>query len=290
MLLRVVVDTMEGMLLDGRYRVGARIGSGGMSVVHQAEDLRLSRKIALKLIEGSSSDALVERLFREARAAARADHPAVVTVFAYGTDAATGLHYLAMERLEGEDLAARIARERPLPIEFVLRLGAEIADALAAVHATGVVHRDLKPSNIFLARRGMRVDDVKLLDFGVAKQLDLQTLTAPGAGDRHARVHGARAAARREAGRQRARDLYALGAVLFECLVGQAAVQGQQHHGDHVRRSCTTSRTGSRRLAPTCRPDVAAIIERCMSRRMRDRYASALQLQEALLAARGAFG
>ncbi len=288
MLRPVVVDTMEGMLLDGRYRVGARIGSGGMSVVHQAEDLRLSRKIALKLIGGTSSDALVERLFREARAASRADHPAVVTVFAYGTDSATGVHYLAMERLEGEDLASRIARERPLPVEFVLRLGTEIADALAAVHATGVVHRDLKPSNVFLATRGMRVDDVKLLDFGIAKQLDLQTLTTPG------QVIGTIAYmapeqlldAKKVDNRS---DLYALGAVLFECLVGEPPFKGNSiteittkilyDEPDRI--------SAFRSDLPA---DAVAIIERCMSRRMRDRYATALQVQEALLAARGAFG
>jgi eukaryotic-like serine/threonine-protein kinase len=272
---------MEGILLDGRYRIGALIGSGGMSVVHQAEDLRLSRKIAIKLIEGTSSDALVERLFREARAAARANHPAVVTVFAYGTDAATGVHYLAMERLEGEDLAARIARDQPLPLEFVLRLGAEIADALAAVHAAGVVHRDLKPSNVFLAKRGLRVDDVKLLDFGVAKQLDMQTLTTPG------QVIGTLAYMAPEqlidAKKVDPRsDLYALGALLFECLSGEPPFKGSSitEITSKILYDEPERLSGRRSDLP---PAVLGIIERCMSRRMRDRYATALQLQKALL-------
>jgi serine/threonine-protein kinase len=279
---------MEGLLIDGRYRVGTKIGSGGMSVVHQAEDLRLARRIALKLIEGSSSDALVERLFREARAASRADHPAVVTVFAYGTDAATGLHYLAMERLDGEDLSTRIARERPLPIEFVPRNGIEVADALAAVHATGVVHRDLKPSNVFLARRGLRVDDIKLLDFGVAKQLDLQTLTTPG------QVIGTLAYMAPEqlldAKRVDSRsDLYALGIVLFECACGEPPFQGKSIT-EVTTRILYDEPPTPRALRADVPEALGAIIERCMSRRMRDRYASALQVRQALLEARSTLG
>ena len=275
---------MDGLLLDGRYRVGPRIGSGGMSVVHEAEDLRLSRKLAIKLIRGESSDEVVERLFREARAAARANHAAVVTVFAYGTDQATGLHYLAMERLHGEDLAARIARHGPLPLELVLRLGIDIADALGAVHATGVVHRDLKPSNVFLARRGVHVDDVKLLDFGVAKQIDLHTLTAPGeiigtllymapeqlTDPKHVDARS---------------DLYALGALLYESLTARAPFEdvALAELGARILYSDPADLASLRRDVP---PPLAAIVHKCLARRARDRYPSALRVRDALIEAR----
>jgi serine/threonine-protein kinase len=276
---------LEGLLLDGRYRVGPRIGSGGMSVVHEAEDLRLSRKLAIKLLKGESSDEVVERLFREARAAARANHAAVVTVFGYGTDAPTGLHYLAMERLQGEDLAARIAKQGSLPIQLVLRLGIDIADALAAVHATGVVHRDLKPSNVFLARRGVHVDDVKLLDFGVAKQVDLHTLTAPGevigtllymapeqlADPKHVDARS---------------DLYALGALLYECLSARAPFEDVNlaELATRILYGDPADVTSFRSDIP---PALAAIVHKCLARRARDRYPTALRVRDTLLELRG---
>jgi len=282
------MTVLEGLLLDGRYRLGAKIGSGGMSVVHEAEDLRLSRKLAIKLIRGESSDELVERLFREARAAARANHAAVVTVFAYGTDAATGLHYLAMERLQGEDLAARIEREGPLPIELVLRMGIEIADALAAVHATGVVHRDLKPSNVYLARRGVHVDDVKLLDFGVAKQIDLHTLTAPGEvlGTLLYMAPEQLTDAKHVDARS---DLYAVGALLYESLTARAPFEGVglAELGTSILYSDPADVTTLRSGIPAA---LVAIIHKCLSRRPRDRHQTALRLRDALIEARGANG
>jgi hypothetical protein len=109
---QVTFSDLQGVLLDGRYRLGARLGSGGMSVVYEADDLRLLRTVAIKLIRGQRSHTLVERLFREAKAAARADHPAVITVYGYGTDVASQLDYLVLERLRGSDLATRIAAAR----------------------------------------------------------------------------------------------------------------------------------------------------------------------------------
>ncbi|MET0389972.1 MAG: serine/threonine-protein kinase, partial [Polyangiales bacterium] len=159
-----------GTLLDGRYRLTALLGEGGMGRVYEGEDMRLGRRVAVKVIYDDAGDAtLAERLYREARAAARAEHHAVITTYGCGVDEELGLDYLVMERLDGETLGQRLIRLRVLPFPLIVRVGLEVADALAAVHGTGVVHRDLKPSNIFLASRGRRVDDVKLLDFGVAK-------------------------------------------------------------------------------------------------------------------------
>ncbi|MDB4977295.1 MAG: serine/threonine protein kinase [Myxococcaceae bacterium] len=256
-----------------------------MSVVYDAEDLRLLRGVAIKVVRGRSSHSMVERLFREAKAAARADHPAIVTVYEYGTDEPTGIDYLAMERLRGEDLATRIAREGPLSFELVIRIGVETADALSAVHRTGIVHRDLKPANIFLSQRGRRVDEVKLLDFGTAKHFDLQTLTMPG------QVLGTLAYMPPEQMRDSKHidarvDIYALGVSLYQCLTAQLPF-GQES----AIKLAAQMLMGQRRAIPLqdLRADVppwlSAVITRCMQQRPADRFPTAAALRDALLAA-----
>jgi len=137
----------------GVYRVESLLGSGGMAQVFRAVDTRLNRLVAIKVcLEGFG-----ERFDREARAIAALNHPNICTLFDVGPD------YLVMELVEGETLAARI-RRGPLPLDEVLRYGAQIADALAEAHNAGIVHRDLKPGNVMVTRHG-----VKVLDFGLAK-------------------------------------------------------------------------------------------------------------------------
>jgi len=275
---------LQGVLLDGRYRLGARLGSGGMSVVYEADDLRLLRTVAIKVIRGQSSHTLVERLFREAKAAARADHPAVITVYGYGTDVASQLDYLVLERLRGSDLATRIAEQQRLSVELVIRVGLATSDALAAVHGAGVVHRDLKPANIYLSKRGMRVDEVKLLDFGTAKHFDLQTLTAPG------QVLGTMAYMPPEQIRDSKHvdghvDIYALGVSLYECLTGKLPFAQTS-----AAELAAAMLLGVAEVAPLreVRPELpaglVALIERCMQRKPSDRFPSAAALHEALAA------
>jgi eukaryotic-like serine/threonine-protein kinase len=277
-----VTTTLKGMLLGGRYRIGDLIGQGGMSAVYAAEDLRLARVVAVKLLACDGADSDAERLFREAKAAARAQHPAVVTVFGFGSDDALGLDYLAMEYLEGEDLAARIRAQGALAEPFVVRLGAEIADALAAVHATGVVHRDLKPANIFLARRGLRVDEVKLLDFGVARHSDMQTLTAPGQLIGTLRYMAPEQLRNPRAAGPRS-DIYALGVTLYEALTAESPYRGRDA-------MALTMQVGSGVRVPLLerRPETSAsvrdVVERCLALDPAARFSSARTLCEALLA------
>ena len=150
----------------GNYRVLETLGSGGMGVVYRAEDVRLGRHVALKLLlDDAVFDAdTIERFRREARAASSLHHPYICTIFDAGED--QGVPYLAMELLEGETLAQMIA-SRPLKMATILPLAVQICDALACAHDKGIVHRDLKPSNIFVTTRG----DAKLLDFGLAKKI-----------------------------------------------------------------------------------------------------------------------
>jgi serine/threonine protein kinase len=149
----------------GPYRIIKKLGEGGMGVVYAAEDPRLGRSVALKTVRGELAGAEArERLRREARAAASVSHPNICQLYEIGEH--EGELFIAMELLDGESLAERIARG-PLPVRDAVRIALDMLAALAALHRRGVLHRDLKPTNVFLTEHG-----AKLLDFGIARAAD----------------------------------------------------------------------------------------------------------------------
>jgi serine/threonine protein kinase len=208
----------------GRYRIVGKLGEGGMGVVYAAEDERLGRQVALKMVRGAQRDSQgQQRLWREARAAAAISHPNICQL--YEIEEQDEGVFLTMELLEGESLAARIAKG-PLPLSAAADTTLQILAALQALHRRGLIHRDLKPSNVFVTPLG-----VKLLDFGLARPLGLNE----GVGETVVSLTGealvgtprylAPELLRGQSPDARA-DLFAVGAVLYEMLAGRPAFGG----------------------------------------------------------------
>ena len=165
-----------GRILGGRYRLVELLGQGGMATIYRAQDAQLGRDVAVKLLraEYGADPAFLARFRQEAQAAAALNHPNVVGVFDYGTDGAGP--FIVMELVTGGDLAGVLRERGPLPPTAAARIGQQVADALEAAHARGIVHRDIKPSNVLLTSAGR----VKVADFGIAQAFSESQLTVPG--------------------------------------------------------------------------------------------------------------
>jgi serine/threonine protein kinase len=232
-------DPLVGTVVAGRYRVIKLLGEGGMGAVYLAEHAAIEKKVALKVLhpEYATKGEIVTRFQQEAISASRIKHPNVLEVFDFG-QLDDGSFFLAMEFLEGNDLADEIQKTRVLDPERGLRYALQICRALAAAHAKGVVHRDMKPENVFLQRTSDGEDIVKIVDFGIA-QLRTNEEAAAGAKQRRLTRTGMifgtpeymspEQAAGRHAD-QRA-DVYAVGIMLYEMFTGAVPFTGETFLG-----------------------------------------------------------
>src|SRR5262249_24242850 len=215
------MTTLLGTTLNGRYRLEARIGAGGMSTVYRALDETLQRQVAIKLMNreiASDSDQL-ERFRREARAVAQLSHPHIVGVIDAGED--EGRPYIVFEYVEGQTLKERIRQLGQLPVDESVAYAIEIARALGSAHDHDIVHRDVKPQNVLIDDEG----SAKVTDFGIARSLRDDGLTADG------RVLGTtdyvspEQALGHDVNGQS--DIYSLGVVLYEMLTGDVPFHGE---------------------------------------------------------------
>ena len=262
--------------VGGRYRLGERLGHGGMGEVFAAHDLRLDREVALKLLRAdlAEQDGMRERVVAEARLAARLSHPHVVGVL--GTGEQDGRPFVVMERLSGRTLRDELS-DGPLPAERVRDVGLQVLRALAAAHDLGIVHRDVKPGNVLDAGAGTW----KVADFGIAKWVHAdETLTGTG------ELLGSPSylAPERIEGQQAgpASDLYAVGVLLYEAMCGRKPFEG-----DDPFSLATAIRDGAfeppASVLPDADPGIVAVIERAMRLDPADRYESAEAMAAALL-------
>src|SRR5690606_16572514 len=211
--------------LGGRFVIEREVGRGGVGIVYRAHDLVTDQPVALKVINSEAGVAPEEeeRLMREGEVLANLDHPGIVKTVAFGVLEDTGLPFVAMEWLDGEDLAS-FTRKNPVSIAEAMTLALRVGQALQAAHDAGIIHRDIKPGNIFLCRKGdapATLFDLepKLVDFGVAARGDIRlTRTGDVVGTP---AYMAPEQARGDAPVDARSDIYSLGATLFELIAGR---------------------------------------------------------------------
>jgi hypothetical protein len=263
--------------LAGRYRLDALIGSGGMGRVYRGRDLTLGRTVAVKVLPAAlarDADA-VRRFAREARAVAGLNHPGIVTVYDAGV--ADDVPFIVMEFVEGRTLVEVLRRGGRLDPPRAAAIAAEVADALEAAHARGVVHRDVKPGNVMLTPTG----DVRVMDFGIAQPLDADatvtrstmgtpTYAPPEQGD------GGPVDART--------DVYALGVVLYELLTGRPPFEATSPLAVLAMHQRTVPDPPSTRAAAVP-ADLDAVVATALAKRPEDRFPSAAAMGDALRSA-----
>src|SRR5215213_10056983 len=275
-----MADVAEGTVVDGRYRVQRRIGSGGMADVYLADDSQLGREVALKVLHRrfARDREFVERFRREASAAAGLQHPNVVSVFDRGEY--DGTYYIAMEYLPGRTLKEVIRDEAPIDQLRAIAFGIQILQAAAFAHRRGVIHRDFKPHNVIVGGD----DRLKVTDFGIARA-GASEMTETGSIMGTAQYLSPEQAQGQRVGA--ASDLYSIGVIMYELLAGRVPFTGDsavsialKHVSDQPPRL--------RELRPDVHPRLEQAIGRALVKDPAQRYASADEFIAALEQARTA--
>ena len=259
------------------YRVLEKLGDGATAEVYKAEDLALGRPVALKLVprELSADHGMIARFQHEARTASSLNHPNICTIYEIAEH--EGRHFIVMELLEGQVLS-RVIGGRPAASDRVVELGIEIADALDAAHAGGIVHRDIKPANIFVTDR----DHVKILDFGLAVPLPAGHGSAMSGGLRSARTSGTAPYMSPEQVRgenlDARSDLFSTGVVLYELITGRRAFSAPDIPAimDLI---VSQSPVPLRELNPAVHPELERIVGKALEKNRKLRFQTAADLR-----------
>src|SRR5882724_6225844 len=216
--------------LFGNYKITQKIGAGGQGTVYKAVDQKLGRTVVIKVLpaELTVKESNLKRFEREARLASALDHPNICTIF--DMDEVNGLHYIAMQHVEGKNVR-QLVNGRPLELESALRIGIQVADALTAAHARGIIHRDIKSGNVMVTDSGQ----VKVLDFGLAKLLDETEAHTSGIHQTELTEVGVPYGTATYAAPEQARgdrvdtraDIFSTGVLLYEMLTGTWPFRGR---------------------------------------------------------------
>lgn len=278
-----MAEFSPGEVLSGRYKIIEFIAAGGMGVVYKAEDLDLRRFVALKFVSLEAADSQAQaRLRREAQAASALNHPNICTIYEIGSH--DGRPFIAMEFLEGTTLKQRLSNG-PLPVDDLLGLGSEIADALAAAHTAGVFHRDIKPANIFITARG----HAKILDFGIAMGSRVvrhpDDIAAGKGGEGNGTTPGAIAGTAYYMSPEQVRgepldsrtDLFSLGVTLYEIATGHKPFEGENAAAT-CEQILTTVPAPLSQVRSGIPNEVATIIQTCLEKDRDLRYQNAADL------------
>ena len=266
----------------GPYEILGRLGSGAMGLVFRAWDARLHREVAIKLLHNDyEMPGMRERFLQEARAASALNHPHICTIFDLGEQ--DGEPYMVMELLEGETLKEKISRGA-VPVDEIISYSQEVADALAAAHAKGIVHRDIKPANIFLVDQPNGRRQAKVLDFGLAKiGLTMRGGRASRALD--LTLAGATVGTLSYMSPEQARgqnldersDLFSLGVVMYEMATGRLPFAGASP-AETVTNILERDPIPATKLSPHRPGQLTRIINKLVAKRAEDRYESAAAL------------
>lgn len=264
----------------GTYRLLGRIGAGATGIVYEGEHVRLGRRVAIKILrtDMQANERAVERFFREARIIATVQDEHVVSILDCG-QLADGTPFLVTELLQGQSLRSRLGEAKVLSLQETVQIVLDACLGLSAVHASGIIHRDIKPENLFLTRRSSGAPVCKVLDFGVAKLTNNPTTE-------HGAIIGTVSYMAPEqildasqVGPQA--DVYSMGAILFECLVGQPPHTGDTTHAIMFK-AVHSAAPDLQSLRPEAPSGLARLLERALSGDPKWRFATAAELADAL--------
>jgi serine/threonine protein kinase len=285
-------DPLIGAMLSGRYRILRKIGEGGMGIVYEAEHVLIEKRVGLKVLREDFSNRfdVVERFRQEARSASKIGHENIIDISDFGVTSG-GANFFVMELLHGRDLAEELGKHGPLSPRRSLHLLLQCARALGAAHAKGIVHRDMKPENIFLVERAGEEDFVKIVDFGIAKISDLETSGLPGRKlTKTGMIFGTPEymSPEQASGKpldQRV-DIYALGIILYELLVGRVPFMGDTFMGILTQHAFEEVPPLTR-FNPRCNapPEVERIVFRALAKDPDERYQTMEELAAELAGA-----